>query len=190
MRSVLIGLAAVGALSAACSDGDGGAGAGGPGGIPAPTQKCVEWQNAICAYAADKCAAAPKPDCLDDYTAMRCKSDAVAQTCIDRLATAECSDAPTLVECSLQTVVDPQPAIDACNRYVGEACKWLVRCGNSPSQADCEAQVRAELDCTRAIGVDGARFDRCVADLASHGCETTSVPESCRGVVKMQSSTG
>jgi hypothetical protein len=157
---------------------------GGGGGASGGSSTCATWQDAMCDFGVDRCQLlADRASCDDDYRSIRCKSDAAAQACLDKLAAATCGTA--LPECSFAAVADPAPAIAACNNFVSEICARARQCDPTLTAEACDTQTRQGIDCSLAIGVT-ADFNSCISAVRTMDCNASALPSVCQGVVKSQ----
>lgn len=192
-RLIFLATLALALVNGACSEDtstspSGGVGAGsGPG--YASTERsptCLEWQDALCDWSADKCGQSARAACDDTAQSLYCKSDATMQSCIDALAFAPCSSkAP--VAC--QGVADAAPAKIACQNFIDRYCDHLVGCDVS-DRATCLSASASGLDCDKAVGASPS-LDACLSSLSSLKCppagESPVLPSTCKGVIKLQS---
>jgi len=169
----------VASLLPACNTGPSSDGAdGGVGGRG--TAECQTWKTALCDYE-DRCSPSTST-CRSTAPAVACKSDQLASDCAIKLRTASCSTPPS--GCALLDLADPAPAITGCNRYAPALCSSDYTCGVTAAQ--CEAQIAAQLDCSKAIGLEPL-FEQCLTDVKVLTCGTQAQPDSCNGAVLLSS---
>jgi hypothetical protein len=173
MRSVVLVMAS---LSVACADS--GSDERSPNGRG--TEACRIWQDAACDHFADECDAIERATCDAQYQSVTCRSDAVAKSCTKKLQSADCGEAT--VECLIDGVADPAPAMQACETLVEKFCELTSMC-NMSSMDSCVATSSMQIDCDKAIGYR-LDFDQCLDALAQAACDPKpSLPKFCHDVI-------
>lgn len=145
------------------------------------TAECKRWHAALCDYSS-KCGGLSHCDCVDQASGITCTSDTEATTCADRLESASCSDPP--FGCDLTDLADRTVAQAGCEQFITTFCAAQQRCMVG-DPATCAAEVRTQLDCTRAVALKPA-FDQCLAELQTLACSATALPESCEEAVLLE----
>lgn len=149
------------------------------------SQACLDFQTSLCAWDVTKCATDTMASCQDTASSFFCTSDDKASACSAAIPTASCGALPT----ACTGVIDPAPAIAACNTLLDDYCTAAARCGQG-TKSDCVTQNAATMSCSLAIGAS-PKIDTCYADLGSVACDALaqSLPTSCTGVIKVQTTT-
>ena len=108
---------------------------------------CLKFQKSFCSWDVTTCAADTMATCQDSASALYCASDDKVNACIAAMPTASCTGLPA----ACTGVVDPTPAIAACNTLLDDYCTASERCGQG-RKADCMSLNAASMDCADAIG--------------------------------------
>jgi hypothetical protein len=138
------------------------------------TAECKRWHAALCDYAS-RCSDFSQCTCVDQASAITCTSDAEATECADRIESSSCSEPP--LGCDLVDLADRTVAQAGCEQFITTLCAAQQRCtGDDP--ATCAVDVRAELDCSIAVGLKPS-FEQCLSELQTFECTATEAPESC-----------
>ena len=142
---------------------------------------CERWRAAMCERETSTCGNGDPETCANARKSLQCKSEYAAQSCVNALSTASCDVLP--YECKM--VIDRQPAIEACEALLLEGCRAVVRCSTDVTQAQCEAEERAKVDCSQAIGVYMERLPQCLEEIKASTCPIT-VPNVCGGILVLR----
>ncbi len=180
ISTVAVSLLALGIMAlGGCSDDDGDVKGSAGGATRSPT--CLAWQDATCDKLADTCGSVSREDCDDLVQSFYCKSDGVMQSCINATNAASCTD-DTPPEC--RGVIDNQPAIAYCYRFVDKVCARYAAC-DLLTVTQCKDAIG--FDCGDAIGVT-PNGPTCEADVPTHSCDAlaaSQLPPACIGVLTM-----
>lgn len=178
MRWLALPLAS--SLVAACFSGCSGTASSDAKTTPVRSPTCLQWQDAMCDYLADRCGQTTRADCDNLLKSMFCKDDATMKACTNAVAAAACG--PTPEPC--KNVADTAPAIAWCKNFVDAYCTRFDEC-KMGTKDSCLATSGTAIDCSLAVGI-GASADTCMATLPSTPCEQMNqTPAACQGVIKL-----
>ena len=116
------------------------------------TPACQEWQAAYCEYAYVTCdfgLEGTYKGCLEQYSSLVCSSDEVASSCSELFQNASCTEVPEY--CNYYDVLNAEPAIEQCNKYVETVCEMEFRCFEDPVD-DCIEKFAPKVGCDEVIG--------------------------------------
>jgi hypothetical protein len=142
------------------------------------TAACQAWQKSMCDLVV-KCGGLSERECVDNFYGMSCLSDSVAQSCATSLASASCAGIPA--GCDVPDVVDPAPAVAACNALIAATCQRGVDCGGT-TMAACTSEAAASLDCSTAMAYT-LDYEKCMSQIGALACTATALPDSCTSVI-------
>jgi hypothetical protein len=179
----VLGVLGLVTLGSACAHGDADDPASPTGSTQQRSEACLKFQKSFCNWDVTMCATDSMTTCEDTASSLFCTSDDKANACTAAIPTATCASLPT----ACTGVIDPGPAIAACNTLLDDYCAASERCGQG-KKADCIATSASSMNCAQAIGASPA-IDQCYSDLGSISCDTLaqSLPTSCTGVIKVSS---
>lgn len=144
------------------------------------SESCRVYQDAACDHFADFCGAIDRATCDQQYQAVTCRSDKVAQRCTKMLRSVSCGQATA--DCLLGDVADPDPARAACKDLADSYCERTVECGLADDKQACVDQSASLLPCARAVGYQ-LSFETCLADIDKADCSALTLPPSCDAVI-------
>ena len=160
-------------MASACGDDGGGAEPIGRG-----TEACRDLQDATCDFASDRCRGVDRATCDATLRGIECRSDEQASACANALNEAACGTVTP--SCDLRAVVDPAPAIAACQTVTQAFCDHNVRCG--AADPDCAQSLAAMgVDCNQALSID-LRYESCLEAINALPCGSPA-PLACTQVV-------
>lgn len=143
---------------------------------------CQAWQKAVCDFAAVRCGIVAETVCVDTYYSITCNSDATAQSCTSAIQAATCTTGLP-AGCNIDDLVDPAPAVTACDNLLTAVCNKVAECGGGTVEA-CVTKQQTQTDCSTAVGYT-ARYEVCLSDVSKMTCTTASQPASCENVIKI-----
>jgi hypothetical protein len=84
----------------------------------------------------------------------------------------------------------PQPApVQACHQVIDETCAAFERCGMG-TKSSCLSQASSVADCSRAVGTS-SNLQACLDTLPKVDCSAfPPLPDVCKSVILVKSSTG
>lgn len=175
-------LAALTCLSAlvlaGCPDDSDGAGGSPPG---RGSAACQDWQDAICAFAADECSSLTRQRCDEQFKGVTCRSDSAATDCANAFNTATCMAVPPA--CDLSDIADPAPAQQACETLAARVCERQMECDAATTIESCRAALLMALPCDTAIAYT-LDYESCLTAIDTISCTATELPEVCVGAIK------
>lgn len=143
------------------------------------TDACRDFQDATCDFASDRCGAVDRGTCDVTFRGVECLSDKSASACANALNTAACGvQSP---ECSLDAIIDRDPANAKCMTLTEAICQHNATCGGQTLSACMEAAFDMGVDCSLALSID-LRYEACLDAVASLACGSPT-PDVCREVV-------